>query len=251
MVKVKEDLTGRQFGRLKVLYQIEDYIVPKNGMHCARWLCECSCPEHNKVKVTGGNLKSGNVRSCGCLARELSSERMKQNVKENIYDLESEEYGIGYTNKNEPFWFDKEDYDKVKKYCWFYDNMGYVAAKNRGTDRSIFLHQLVMPNVPKGMKIDHKRHPPRNGHKYDNRKSNLEIKTNSQNMMNASLYANNSSGVSGVTFTKSNNKWQVRIGIGNKRIHIGYFDTYQDAVKARKQAEEKYWGNYRYDVCNT
>ena len=37
---------------------------------------------------------------------------------ENIYDL-SNEYGIGYTsNTKEPFYFDLEDYDKVKEYCW-------------------------------------------------------------------------------------------------------------------------------------
>lgn len=37
----------------------------------------------------------------------------------------------------------------------------------------------------------------------------------------------------------------------NKRIHVGYFDTYEDAINARKQAEENYWGDYRYDVCNS
>lgn len=251
MVKVKEDLTGQTFGRLKVICQVEDYIIPKTGVHSARWLCECSCLKHKRVEVTGGNLKNGNVKSCGCLAREKSSERQKQNTKNNIFDLDSEEYGIGYTTKGEPFWFDKEDYDSIKNYCWYYDHNGYVVAKKRGTNDNVFLHILLMSPIPEGMKVDYKHHPPRNGYKYDNRKSNLEIKTNSQNMMNASLYVNNSSGVSGVTFTKANNKWQVRIGVGNKRIHVGYFDTYEDAINARKQAEENYWGDYRYDVCNS
>ena len=44
MVKVREDLTGRTFGKLIVLHQVEDYITPK-GKHYARWLCECSCAE--------------------------------------------------------------------------------------------------------------------------------------------------------------------------------------------------------------
>ena len=30
-----------------------------------------------------------------------------------------------------------------------------------------------------------------------------------------------------------------------------FFDTYEDAINARKQAEENYWGDYRYDVCNS
>lgn len=250
MVKVIENLIGREFGRLTVLRQIEDYITPKTGVHQARWLCECSCNEHNQIEVIGGNLKNGSVKSCGCLSREKSRERRKADIKENTYDLESAEYGIGYTLKGEEFWFDKEDYDKIKNYCWSYTPNGYVAATERVTRKSVFLHTLLMSPVPEGMKVDHKRHPPRNGQKKDNRKSNLEIKTNSQNMMNASLYVNNSSGVSGVTFTKANNKWQVRIGVDNKRIHIGYYDSFEDAVKARKEAEEKYFGDYRYDVCN-
>lgn len=250
MVKVQEDLTGRIFERLTVIRQTEDYIIPKTGVHQARWLCECSCPEHKRIEVTGGNLKSGSVKSCGCLSREKSAERRKEDIKENAFDLESEEYGIGYTLKGEAFWFDKEDYDKIKDYCWSYNNKGYVVATERGTRKSVFLHVLLMSPVPKDMKVDHKRHPPRNGQKYDNRKSNLEIKTNSQNMMNASLYTNNTSGVSGVTFTKANGKWQVRIGVGNKRIHVGYYDSFDDAVKTRKDAEIKYFGDYRYDVCN-
>ena len=56
MVKVKEDLTGRVFGRLTVLCQDEDYVSP-SGRHYPRWLCECSCQEHNIISVGGAELK--------------------------------------------------------------------------------------------------------------------------------------------------------------------------------------------------
>ena len=36
--------------------------------------------------------------------------------KYNTYDL-SGEYGIGYTSKGEEFYFDLDDYDKIKDYC--------------------------------------------------------------------------------------------------------------------------------------
>lgn len=39
MVKVKEDLTGRVFGRLTVIKQVDDYIEPKSGKHRSQWLC--------------------------------------------------------------------------------------------------------------------------------------------------------------------------------------------------------------------
>lgn len=250
MVKVKEDLTGKVFGRLTVIEQIDDYIIPKTGVHQSKWLCECSCERHTKVEVTGGNLKKGSVQSCDCLTREKSSERRKQAVQENPIDFNSEVYAIGYTLKGEPFWFDKEDYDKIKNYCWYYDNHGYLVARERGTNNKVSLHTLVMSPIPDGMQVDHKRHPPRNEHKYDNRKSNLEIKTTSQNMMNTSLYINNTSGVSGVNFEKASGKWRARIGINGKRVELGLYNSKEDAIKARKDAEIKYYGNYRYDICN-
>lgn len=38
----------------------------------------------------------------------------------NRYDL-SGEFGKGWTNKEEEFWFDLEDFDKIKNYCWHFN----------------------------------------------------------------------------------------------------------------------------------
>lgn len=171
--------------------------------------------------------------------------------KNNQIDFDSEDYAIGYTLKGEPFWFDKEDYDKIKDYCWFYDKKGYVTATEKKTKKTIFLHVLIMSPVPLNMVVDHKKHPPRNEHKYDNRKLNLEIKTQSQNMMNASLSSNNTSGVKGVSWSNNEQKWKARICINNKQIHLGTFANKEDAILARKNAEEKYFGRYNYDTYNS
>ena len=65
--------------------------------------------------------------------------------------------------------------------------------------------------------------------------------------MNHCLSKNHTSGVSGVTWNKYHNKWDVRIKFGRKSIFIGYYNNFNDAVYARKQAEEKYFGEYSYD----
>ncbi len=42
--------------------------------------------------------------------------------------------------------------------------------------------------------------------------------------------------------------WYSQIKVkGQKRITLGYFNDFDDAVKARKNAEEKYFGEYSYD----
>ena len=246
MVKTKEDLTGRTFGRLTVLKQTEDYVQP-NGKKSARWLCKCSCGNNKEVIVAGSMLRNGNTRSCGCLQKEIAA---NMQMKENIIDFESAEYAIGYTSKGEPFWFDKEDYDKIKNYCWSYNNCGYLYARDRNSKQKILFHHLVMSPIPDGVDIDHKQHPPYPGQKYDNRKSNLRSVTHSQNLMNRTMGTNNTSGNIGVSWNKEKQKWKAYITIGGKQIHVGYFVNKEDAIQARKAAELKYFGEYRYEANN-
>lgn len=52
--------------------------------------------------------------------------------KVNQYDL-SLEYGIGYTNKGIPFYFDKEDYHKIVGYTWHMDANGFIVCKRDKT----------------------------------------------------------------------------------------------------------------------
>ena len=57
------DLTGKKFGRLKVIKRAE---MTKR----VKWLCECECG--NIVIVDASNLKSGHTKSCGCYSKEDS-----------------------------------------------------------------------------------------------------------------------------------------------------------------------------------
>ena len=60
-----KDITGQRFGRLTVIERVE------NDKHNqARWKCLCECGNYT-VAVTS-ELNRGNVRSCGCLSREIS-----------------------------------------------------------------------------------------------------------------------------------------------------------------------------------
>lgn len=93
MVKAREDLTGRVFGRLTVIKQAEDYIQP-NGKHLAMWLCNCWCGTEN-FSTLGRSLKNGNTQSCGCLGREKLELGRKKHF--NKYDLNGE-YGVGWTS---------------------------------------------------------------------------------------------------------------------------------------------------------
>jgi len=235
------DLTGRTFGKLTVIKRVEDYISPK-GQHHTQWLCECSCEEHNRIIVIGNNLTKNNTLSCGCWQKEQARDFNKEY---NTYDLTSQNYGIGYTLKGEEFYFDLEDYDKIKNYCWHMTNRGYIATRDKNRKgRRIHFHRLVMGLTNEKIDVDHIHG---NKTRNDNRKENLRIATRSQNNMNSALSKNNLSGVTGVYFDKNANKWSASITINYKTLHLGLFDTFTEAVQARKRAEEIYFGEYSYD----
>jgi hypothetical protein len=90
--------------------------------------------------------------------------------------------------------------------------------------------------------IDHINH-----NTFDNKKSNLRIATVSQNAMNRIKGVNNTSGETGVVWVRNRNNWKAEIKLNDKMIYLGSYDSFEDAVKARKKAEEKYFGEYSYD----
>ena len=234
------DLKGKKIGRLTVIERVENHIRP-NGATIIRWRCKCDCGNETIVETISLNRKDRQVQSCGCLAREKSKERIKILSKRyNEYNLTGS-YGIGYTRKGEEFWFDLEDYDKIKDYCWYMNQNGYIMTHIPDTKKGLFLHRLIM-NPPDKMYIDHINH-----NKIDNRKQNLRIVTMYQNNLNKGTLNSNTSGITGVYYRKDHEKWEAYITANKKRMSLGEFINKEDAIKARKEAEEKYFGEYSYD----
>lgn len=157
-----------------------------------------------------------------------------------------ENYVIGYTNKNEPFYIDLEDYDKVKKYCWYKDNDNYFRTniKTNNGRTALLLHDYVMNwNKNKDLLVDHIHgFNSRN----DNRKSNLRLVSKFVNNINQPNRKDNKSGIKGVNWDNKSNKWVVRISINHNRLFLGRYDNLEDAKFIREQAEEKYYGEYSY-----
>jgi hypothetical protein len=64
------DLIGLVFGRLTVVAAAEDDVRGR-----PRFLCVCECVDKTERVVTSNRLLMGQVRSCGCLAREQTPQR--------------------------------------------------------------------------------------------------------------------------------------------------------------------------------
>lgn len=212
-------------------------------------VCMCRCKCGIEKEVDNYSLIIGESTSCGCYKKsdEFLKKMSESHKKYNSY-IVFDKYVIMYTNKNEPFIVDIEDFGKVRKICWSKNNNGYLTG-NAGNGKIVMLHRYIM-NCPKGMDVDHK-----NGSdtKFDNRKSNLRLCTKNENMMNTKTPVTNTSGYKGVYWNKSRNLWVAQIAFGinpkngkKKCYYLGSYENIEDAIKAREEAEEKYFGEWSY-----
>lgn len=131
---------------------------------------------------------------------------------------------------------DIDDVEIVKNYKWGGDKYGYISTHSN--QKSISLHRLIMQKKfnLKGKIVDHIDRNPLN-----NRKSNLRIAGKSLNAINSKLNKNNSSGVTGVSYSKGSKKWRSYINYEGKRIELGYYENKERAIKERLLAENKYY----------
>jgi hypothetical protein len=84
-----------------------------------------------------------------------------------------------------------------------------------------------------------------NGNRLDNRIKNLRLATGRQNSCNKALSKRNTSGVTGVRWAKREKKWIAYITANGKMNHLGYFINKEDAIQTRREAEVKYFGDFR------
>ena len=125
----------------------------------------------------------------------------------------------------------------------------YVAGSSKGTRdgyRRVRVngkicqeHRVIMMlcfgHIPENAEIDHINHI-----RNDNRLVNLRFVTRGENLKNQSVSSKNTSGVTGVCFIKRLQKYVAQIKVNRKAIHLGYFETLEEAAAARAEANLKF-----------
>ena len=96
-----------------------------------------------------------------------------------------------------------------------------------GSRSTILMHSLLTGF----QRVDHI-----NGDGLDNRRANLRAVTNAQNQYNRRRQSNNTSGFIGVGWFKPQGRWMARITFQGVQRFLGYYDTAEDAARARDAA---------------
>lgn len=213
-----KDLTGKVFNSLTVIERSENI----NGR--VAWKCLCECGRTSIIRT--GDLTTGHVKTCG------KCDFIHNNTMYEFYNG----YVIGHTKMGKIFYIDEDDLFKIKDFAIYVDDYGYADIYENG--KTVHLSRILMKPSENEV-VDHI-----NRVRYDNRRSNLRVCTQNENLWNLSIAKNNKTGVTGVYYHMRNKRYVASICVNYKRIHLGSYKDLETATKVRKEAEQKYFGEF-------
>lgn len=126
------------------------------------------------------------------------------------------------------------DYDTLSQYGWYYHLTGYAVRHESGSRRLIFLHRQTL-DPPPGYMVDHI-----NGDRTDNRRENLRLCDPAGNSRNRRPNA----GKTYKGISPSGRRWRARIRCNGKNLHLGTFDTPEEAARAYDAAASDLFGEF-------
>lgn len=211
------DLLGLRFGKL--------IVIKFFGKHTKRWswLCRCDCG--NEIVVHRDSLIAGNTKSCGCLLKETL-------IKHGMY-------------KSPEF----KTWIRIKSRCYDRNLPCYVNYGGRGIivcNRWLESFNNFYEDMGNRPSSKHSIERKDNNGNYD--PDNCKWATKTEQQRNQRCRSDSSLGVRGVRQISWMRKfvrvysYQVRIKADGKVKQVGCFKTLEDAAKARREAEIKYWG---------
>lgn len=105
-----------------------------------------------------------------------------------------------------------------------------------GKQRALKMHRVLMSPGP-GLVVDHI-----NGNGLDNRRENLRVCAQRDNMKNQAPHRTNKLGIKGVSVYR--NRFVAKIRVDGKTIFIGSFPTANEAAAAYRQAANEFHGQF-------
>lgn len=229
-----KDISNMEFGFITAIEPTN-----KRQHNDVVWLCRCRCGAILEIPAT--RLIQNNTLSCGCIQKELikrtnkyfDGTSLEKSLKNPIKSTRSTSGYVGVTKKKDK-WQAYITYKRKHISLGVYDKLeDAVMARAKGKE-------AVMEDAAELLKIYEEIH--KNDEMLPNKLS--ESRKNifyDQRVINDqpatwAKRVDNTSGYTGISFR--NNKWEARICHNKVRYMLGRFDTRDDAIIARKQAED-------------
>ena len=192
----------------------------------------------------------------------------KKQLENNTYIDKGDYFEVTVNNSDLIYKVDSEDVEWMQGYTWYTDKAHglkypYLTTKmtfgiGEENRRNVKFHIHIMqeeidrfirdnPEYTKRIVIDHIK-----GDITDNRRSNLRVRTQSENNMNKKIQSNNTSGFVGVTWHNKQKMWNAIITVREDIVELGSYYYLRNALRARIDAEKEYFGEHAFylrDEC--
>lgn len=184
-----EDLTGRKFARLSIIRKTSDRSIQGFVIY----ECQCSCG--NTIMAAGSAVKTGLIKSCGCLKREKSAANLRKNHLphgEAAFNLLYGRYRHNASIKGYSFNLSKDEFKPITKmdchYCGASPTGSMVRSKStngsyihNGVDRIDNQLGYELNNVVPCCKLCNYAKRDRNYHEFINwiKKASIHLKNKS------------------------------------------------------------------------
>ena len=202
-------MSGKQFGMLTVLREVERENSPKHY-----WLCRCQCGKETVVEES--HLKNGHTKSCGCYRRTVQKKRAR--------DLTGLRFG------------------RLLVLEAVLDGDGLLAGWKCQCDcgkQCVCKSASLTSGVTKSCGCLQEEQRKENM----NKAIHFVDGTCVERIASRKTFVNNTTGHRGV-YRKENNRWRASIGFRGKVYYLGSFERFEDAVEARLTAEEKLYDTF-------
>ncbi|WP_252251159.1 AP2 domain-containing protein [Clostridium sp. VAP52] len=185
------------------------------------WYCECECGNKKWIRADALTKKNP-TKSCGCLAR--SSQFTKKDITNKRFGKLIAIRPTGQKRGNSTVWECECD-------C---GNTCYIAIDCLNSEKTKSC----------GCNQKEQRKKMRKLGQIKLKKTNFIEGTSILHITHDKLLKNNTSGITGVSWDGSRKKWKAQIEFKGKHYDLKRHKNKEDAIKARKDAEEELFGNF-------
>lgn len=219
-------IIGDKFGALRVI----DITINEKTKHP---LYHCLCDCGSKVIRSRGGLVDVKLASCGCKRPEFPiSEEMQSMIGKTYGDLTVLDVKRGKAVPELNLPKNHAELNKVFTICKcnVCGRISYPRASALRTGKITSCGHNQKANLNKGAEIWRKNSV------YGTNLFSIGAKR--------SVNKNNTSGYRGISYHKETGKWRAYINFRRKQYNLGLYENLDDAIAARREAEERIYGNF-------